>query len=256
MDVLPPSRRPAPRPPQSDTALGNYAAPPDATAAADDTAAADASAAHHDAGRLPTLIAVSIALVSVLGAVVGWRAEVHGSRASRYEQDAVAASITAAQVRSHAEQLAAQAQSQQEHFDRLGREADQLSANACNRSIKASDILSLDAGALCSTQVEFSGYNSQGYIRNGTFDASKYTADVVAAESAQNDINPDRYLALADDQHGAEHRMLWLSLFLVLVLAFLTLARVRKSRGGQLLLAVPGWICLAAGVVLFVVAGA
>jgi hypothetical protein len=50
--------------------------------------------------------------------------------------------------------------------------------------------------------------------------------------------------------------MLWLSLFLVLVLAFFTLARLRKSRRSQLLLAVPGWACLAAGVVLFVVLGA
>lgn len=241
MDVLPPPDQPAPE-------LG---APP-----APSAQSPDGAGTRHEAGRLPTLIAVSIALVSVLGAVVGWRAEVHGSRADRYEQDAVAASISAAQVRSHAEQLAAQAASQQEHFARLGREADQLSADACNKPIDPSNILSLDAGALCSTQVEFSGYNSQGYVRNGTFDANKYTADVVAAESTQNDINPQHYLTLAEEQHTAEHNMLWLSLFLVLVLAFLTLARLRKTRRDQLLLAVPGWACLGASVVLFVVLGA
>lgn len=255
MDVLPPPGRPSPQPRPAASALPDTDVPPAEPASAHDPSG-DTATARHDAGRLPTLIAVSIALVSVLGAVVGWRAEVHGSRASRYEQDAVAASISAAQVRSHAEQLAAQAESQQEHFERLGREANQLSKNACNTSIKSNDILSLDAGALCSTQVEFSGYNSQGYVHNGTFDVAKYTADVVAAESTQNDINPERYLALADDQHGAEHHMLWLSLFLVLVLAFFTLARLRKSRRDQLLLAVPGWACLAAGVVLFVVLGA
>jgi hypothetical protein len=255
MDVLPPPGRPSPQPRPAADASPNPAPAPAEPPPAQHRPAGGA-ATHSDAGRLPTLIAVSIALVSVLGAVVGWRAEVHGSRASRYEQDAVAASITAAQVRSHAEQIAAQAQSQQEHFERLGREANQLSANACSRSINSSDILSLDAGALCSTQVEFSGYNSQGYVHNGTFDVGKYTADVVAAESTQNDINPERYLALADDQHGAEHHMLWLSLFLVLVLAFFTLARLRKSRRGQLLLGVPGWICLTAGVVLFAVLGA
>jgi Flp pilus assembly pilin Flp len=227
MDVLPPPGRPSPQPRPTAAAAPAPAEPlPDPQPAPPvPDQPHEAGAAHREAGRLATVIAVSIALVSVLGAVVGWRAEVHGSRASRYEQDAVAASISAAQVRSHAEQLAAQAQSQQEHFERLGREANQLSASACNKSIDSNDILSLDAGALCSTQVEFSGYNSQGY-------------------------------ALADDQHAAEHHMLWLSLFLVLVLAFFTLARLRKSRRGQLLLAVPGWACLAAGVVLFVVLGA
>jgi hypothetical protein len=248
MDVLPPQDQPLPAP------QPRHAAAPDGHPRPETHPTQSAS--EHDAGRLATLIAVSIALVSVLGAVVGWRAEVHASRASRYEQDAVATAITAAQVRSHAEQLAAQAESQQAHFERLGRDADELYANACARSIDPTNILSLDAGALCSTQVEFSGYDSQGYVHNGTFDIAKYTRDVVAAESTQNDIYPQHYLALAKDQHSAEHRMLWLSLFLVLVLAFLTLARLRKSRRGQFLLAVPGWACLAASVVAFVVLGA
>src|SRR5579875_2055905 len=104
MDVLPP---PDPPPPE----LGASPSPHEQSP--------DGAGTRHEAGRLSTLIAVSIALVSVLGAVAGWRAEVHSSRADRYEQDAVAASISAAQVRSHAEQLAAQAASQQEHFARL-----------------------------------------------------------------------------------------------------------------------------------------
>src|SRR6476469_7661423 len=49
----------------------------------------------HEHTRLALIIALSIAVVSVLGAVVGWRAELHASKASRYEQDAVATSIKA-----------------------------------------------------------------------------------------------------------------------------------------------------------------
>src|SRR3954470_17674008 len=67
-------------------------------------------------GRLALLLALSIAVVSVLGAVVGWRAEVHASSASRYEQDAVAASITATQLHSDAEAQAAAAQNKYEHY--------------------------------------------------------------------------------------------------------------------------------------------
>jgi hypothetical protein len=213
-----------------------------------------AGASGHDQTRMSTLIAVSIALVSVLGAIVGWRAELHGSRAGRYEQDAVATAITAAQVRSHAGTVAAQAASQYEHFVRLGRDADQLQANACNSSISPTDISSLDAGALCSTQVEFSGYSNGGYVTNGRFDLGKYSADVVAADSITKDIDSKKYLAQAEDQHAAEHRMLWLSLLLALALVWLTVARLQRRRVTQLALAVPGWLCLTAGIVLLVAA--
>lgn len=239
-----------------DTTSG-ASSPPAPTPAAPTVPPAEEPGGHHgghDQTRLSTVIAVSIALVSVLGAIVGWRAELHGSRAGRYEQDGVATAISAAQVRSHAGTVAAQAASQYEHFVRLGRDADQLQRNACNSDISPTDISSLDAGALCSTQVEFSGYSNDGYVTDGRFDLAKYTDDVAAAESITQDVDSESYISLADEQHAAEHRMLWLSLLLALALVWLTVARFQRRRGGQLALAVPGWLCLAAGIVVLVVA--
>src|SRR3954470_11605205 len=123
----------------------------------------------HEHGRLALFLALSIAVVSVLGAVVGWRAEVHASSASRYEQDAVAASITATQLHSDAEAQAAAAQSNYEHYRRLGEEADRLVADPCPVD-NPTTLIELNAEAACAMQPVFAGYDDPAYVKNGAFD--------------------------------------------------------------------------------------
>jgi hypothetical protein len=210
----------------------------------------------HEHGRLALLIALSIALVSVLGAVVGWRAELHAAKASRYEQDAVAATISAAQLRSEAEAAAAKAYSQFEHFQRLGHEADELTPNACSGDNR-NTIVDLDAGVLCSTQIQFGGYGGAGYVdAQGHFNVEKYAEDVQAGNATQNDIEPDSYEQQAEQERHHEDNMLYLSLFLALALALLTLGRLGKTTANRLVLAIPGWLCLIGGVVVLVMAEA
>ncbi|HZZ98070.1 MAG TPA: hypothetical protein VFE19_13695 [Jatrophihabitantaceae bacterium] len=212
---------------------------------------------HHDGHehtRLALLIALSIALVSVLGAVVGWRAEVHAAKASRYEQDAVAATISSAQLRSEAEAEAAKAYSQFAHYQRLGHEADELMPDACT-SDERSNIVALDAGVLCSTQIQFGGYGGTGYVdAQGHFNIEKYALDVQDGNAAQNDIEPDTYETQAGQERHDEDNMLYLSLFLVLSLALLTLARLGKTTSSRLALAVPGWVCLIGGIAALITA--
>jgi hypothetical protein len=210
----------------------------------------------HEHTRLALIIALTIAVVSVLGAVVGWRAEVHAGRASRYDQDAVAASITAAQLRSEAEAAAGKAYSQYAHYQRLGNEANEITPGACAITNRT-NIIDLDAGAVCSTQIQFSGYNSTGYVDNqGRFDLEKYAKDVQAGNATQNDLEPDVYQEQAEQERHHEDTMLYLSLFLVLALALLTLARLGKSTASRLILAVPGWLCLIGGTLVLVIAEA
>jgi hypothetical protein len=210
----------------------------------------------HEHTRLALLIALSIALVSVLGAVVGWRAEVHAAKASRYEQDAVAATISSAQLRSEAEAEAAKAYSQFAHFQRLGHEADELIPSACTTDTR-NNILSLDADVLCSTQVQFGGYGGTGYVdAQGHFNIEKYAQDVQAGNATQNDIEPETYELQAEQERHDEDNMLYLSLFLVLSLALLTLARLGKAASNRLVLAIPGWACLVGGIVVLVMAEA
>lgn len=211
----------------------------------------------HEHNRLALILALSIAVVSVLGAIVGWRAEVHASRASRFEQDSVAASIAATQVEAQADAEATKAQSKYDHYKRLANEANELSPGACDPGGSRSSLVELDAGTLCETQVQFSGYASDYYVDDkGNFDLEKYAQDYVSAQNERDPLNPEEVAALAETERHHEDAMLYLSLFLVLALALLTMARLGKSVPGRLLLAVPGWVVLIGSAVYLVVAEA
>lgn len=207
----------------------------------------------HEHGRLALLLALSIALVSVLGAVVGWRAEVHASSASRYEQDAVAAAITATELHSEAEAQANAAQSNYEHYRRLGDEARRLVAHPCPVD-NPTTLIDLDAEAACAMQQVFAGYDDPAYVKSGTFDVSKYAADVQKVDSYRADSDATVYEDRAEQERHHEDNMLYLSLGLVLALALLTLARLGKSTSSRLVLAIPGWLALAAGAAVLVLA--
>ena len=110
---------------------------------------------------------------------------------------------------------------------------------------------------LCSTQVQFGGYGGTGYVdAQGHFNIEKYAQDVQAGNATQNDIEPEIYQAQAEQERHHEDNMLYLSLFLVLSLALLTLARLGKPTSSRLVLAVPGWVCLVGGIVVLVMAEA
>lgn len=207
----------------------------------------------HEHTRLALIIALSIAVVSVLGAIVGWRAEVHASRASRYEQDSVATSIERTAVQAQAESVAAKAASEYEHYLRLEDQANILSPGACTSSGSRVTLPDLDAGALCQTKVQFSNDSANAYLdARGNFDIGAYARDYVAAQAEQDQLNPTEYTDLAEKERHSEDHMLYLSLFLVLALALLTLARMGKSVPPRLALAVPGWLCVIASVVVLV----
>jgi len=215
-----------------------------------------AAAHHHDAHehtRLALIIALSIALVSVLGAVVGWRAEVHASHADRYEQDSVATSIERTAVQAQAESVAAKAASEYEHYLRLEDQANMLSPGACGSQGQRITLPDFDAGALCQTKVQFSNDSANDYLdAKGNFDLEAYARDYVAAQAEQEQLNAAEYTDRAEQERHSEDNMLYLSLFLVLALALLTLGRLGKTVPARLVLAVPGWLCLIASVVILV----
>jgi hypothetical protein len=208
----------------------------------------------HEHTRLALIIALSIAVVSVLGAVVGWRAELHASKASRFEQDAVATSIAATQVEAEAEAAAAKAESKYLHYAKLQDQANELMPGACD-STSRSTLVQFDAGALCETRVQFSGFAISAYIKaDGNFDTAKYANDYTIAAREGRPLDPNLFRDKAEAERHHEDNMLYLSLFLVLALALLTLARLGKSVPSRLVLAIPGWTVLA-GCAAYLVAG-
>jgi hypothetical protein len=215
-----------------------------------------AEAEHHNAHehtRLALIIALSIAVVSVLGAVVGWRAEVHASHADRYEQDSVATSIERTAVQAQAESVAAKAASEYEHYLRLEDQANMLSPGACTSQGQRVTLPDFDAGALCQTEVQFSDDSANAYLdAKGNFDIEAYAKDYVAAQAEQDQLNAAEFTDRAEQERHSEDKMLYLSLFLVLALALFTLARLGKSVPTRLMLAVPGWLVLAGSIVFLV----
>jgi hypothetical protein len=206
----------------------------------------------HEANRLALIIALSIAVVSVLGAIVGWRAETHASLASRYDQDAVAATIAGAQDKSRADSQARAAQSNYTHYQRLGEEAERLQGSPCPVT-DSSSVTSLDAQAACSMQQVFAGYNDPAYVKDGRFDLARYSTDVQKVLAYNSDSDAGRYEVLAEDQRSHEDNLLGLSVGLVLALALLTMARLNKTVVTRLVLAIPGWLALVGGAGLLAV---
>ncbi|HEY8301761.1 MAG TPA: hypothetical protein VIG48_07670 [Jatrophihabitans sp.] len=229
-----------------------WAPPPPRTDRPDPAATKDFHHAHEH-NRLALILALSIAVVSVLGAIVGWRAETHASRASLLEQDSVAASIAATQIRAQADAEAGKADSNYVHYRRLADQANELSPGACGPDGSRRTLSDFDAGALCQTQVQFSGYSSTFYVdQKGNFEQQRYAADYVAAQNERDPLDPEVVAGLAETERHHEDAMLYLSLVLVLSLALLTLARVGKSVPARLLLAVPGWLCLTGSAVFLI----
>ena len=243
---------PPPRPPLGPHHQPEHIAPPH-------EAEHEASGHHHETHdahehtRLALIIALSIAVVSVLGAVVGWRAEVHASKASRFEQDAVATSIAATQIEAQAQAAAAKAESKYVHYKKLEDQADELMPGACDTTSR-STLVQFDAGALCETKVQFSGYAISAYIKeDGNFDTEQYANDYTIAAREGNPLDANEFRDMAESERHHEDNMLYLSLFLVLALALLTLARLGKTVPSRLVLAVPGWLVLAGSATFLVV---
>ena len=202
--------------------------------------------------RLQLAIAVSIALVSILGAFLGWRAELHASQAGDLDQDAIAASLAATEESAKASTLASTAESKWERYTRLGEEASRLDPQACGNETTGA-VPSAEAAVACSVQIVFSGYNDAAYTGHGVFDTSAYAGDVIATDRYGIDSDPVPYQVAAGQERTSEDHLLYLSILAVLALALFTLARLIRSRRRLLALCVPGWVLLAGTVAMFLV---
>ena len=252
----PPAAHPATAPPESAPPESAIPGPHPHPSAAGSSAV---PAAHHPRpgerhGLLHLLIAVSIGLVSVLGAAVVWRAETHAANADAADQNAISASITAAHLRSTAEQAADTAQRKFARYQRLGLDSARLDpGHDCdNRNDSPTTVTQIDAAVDCDVQIVFSGYADET-SKQGSYDVTTYTNDVLAfTRYFQPQANPAPFEQQAETQRNLEHKLLWLSIGLVGVLALFTLARLGRTETECLVLAVPGWALFASACVALV----
>ena len=252
---LPPSEAPPPFGPPSER-QDEPQHPGDATQGGEHSQSADE---RHGSTRrsehLHTVIAISIALISVIGAVIGWRVEVHSSSASDLDQNAVQASIAFTGLQSDAQQQAYHAAASYNQFLRVQDDAQQLTGQPCSGNWDATTVVGADALVECILNTPLSQYFLPAYIPRSNFrkyDVNRFAADIEAINRYTKNINPNIYQSQADDERHAEYRMLWLSVLLVAALVLCTLAQLERRRVRATQLAVPGWVLLAASIGLLV----
>ncbi len=209
-------------------------------------------------------IPISIALVAIMGAVVGYYAEYHASLASTADNSAQVSSTYASGHSYNALLTGQLAETEHRLWEQLagataghstGLAMITAAEPACANAGSATDsVLAAELSADCRLAQVFSDLALPGYWEHGDpalFDTERYVADWVALGNFGRDVAVEQHENVAAAQRDRELRLLDLAMFLAVALAFCTLAQAAIHHGWSkrttvlsLLIAIPGWILL------------
>lgn len=223
----------------------------------------DESVRYSLAWWLSFAVPISIALVAIMGAVVGYRAEYHASMSNAFDNDAQISSTYLSGHDYNALLTAQEAETDHDLWEELtrasttGRGSTMVTAaeQACAPVGVATASLDADRAAVnCELAQVFSGFALPGYWKGGhpaAFDSQRFVADWIAFGNLGRDVAVSRHTASADDERHRELRLLALGILLALALAFCTIAQAalhhrwtRRPPRLSLTLAIPGWVLL------------
>jgi hypothetical protein len=209
-------------------------------------------------------IPISIALVAIMGAVVGYRVEFHASVSSADDTDA---QISSTYLSGHNYDALLTTEAAADDHARwqalLGFTAPTKGSTIAASATPPCPPTDVGAGSLvgaqytvdCTLAEVFSGFALPGYWERGNpgaFDSRRFTDDYIALGNLGRDVDVAGHSAAAADQRHLELRLLWLAVLLALALALCTLALAathhrwsRRPLRMSLLLAIPGWVLLA-----------
>jgi hypothetical protein len=227
------------------------------------TPRSDVSVRYSLAWWLSFAIPISIALVAIMGAVVGYRVEYHASMSSADDTDAQVASTYLSGHNYDALLTAEAAADEHTRWEELTR-ATRATTDAGTAGAASAACPTLYAGGQsmataqdtvdCLEAEVFSGFAFPGYWDHGNpgaFDSRRFVADYIALGNLGRDVDVKGHTAASDVQRHRELRLLWLAILLALALAFCTLAQAathhrwsRRPLRMSLLLAIPGWAVL------------
>jgi hypothetical protein len=212
---------------------------------------------------LSFLIPISIALVAIMGAVVGYRAEYHDSQASASDTDAQVASTYASGNADDALLTGTRVEFEHDLWESLTDPAGQGTGQAmveqaepsCANTTSVPPSLPAVQGVVdCQLAQVFSKYAFPPYWEHGNpalFDTERFVSDWLELSNLGRDVAVNQHEKAANTQRNQERRLLRLALLLALALALCTLAQAAlhhrwTSRTSllSLLLAIPGWILL------------
>lgn len=208
-------------------------------------------------------IPISIALVAIMGAVVGYRAEYHASLASSSDTDAQVASTYASGNADDALLTGTRVETEHDLWESLadpagkgtGQTMVEQSEPSCANTTSVAPTLPATQGVVdCQLAQVFSKYAFPAYWEHGNpalFDTERFVSDWLDLSNLGRDVAVSQHEKAADAQRNNELRLLRLALLLALALAFCTLAQAAlhhrwtaRTSLLSLLLAIPGWILL------------
>lgn len=240
----------------------------------DDVRRADDNAPRYSlAWWLSFAIPISIAMVAIVGAVVGYRAEYHASLASQADNEAQISSTYASGYSYDALLIGQLAGTEHSLWEQLaaadakknsGLEMTTAAEPACASAASTTDSeMAAERTVDCRLAQVFSDWALPGYWEHGdpaTFDAKRFVADWVALGDFGRDVATTQHEGTAAIQRHAALRLLWLAILLAVALAFCTLAQAathhrwsKRSTLLSLLIAIPGWILLVGSSVVLLV---
>jgi hypothetical protein len=203
--------------------------------------------------RWHTAVALSIATVSVLGAISSWRIESHATAANGADQNAVAATLTDSRLVVESRAEAQQSQEAFFRYERLSDEAYGLVPAGC--PAHPVTVVDYDAYVVCQLeQAIFDGANdAYASVSARSYNVEGLATDLVAEQGFEEDYQQAPYEATARSERVAEDRLLRLTLLLVLSLGLLTVAHLARRRHVLLRTAIPGWILMAISAAFLVI---
>lgn len=212
---------------------------------------------HHD--RFRTVLAVLIALISVMGAITTWRAEVAGSEAGQDNSQGQIVAATAAGLRQQqlAEALseahaAQRSYEDQKNFTLREQEANQASADVAEQ-------LRFEAQEDNSVALKLLdlGFWSPDYVAHSTvelptsvqYDVERRVNDLMREQEV--DTDSQRWYDSANEELTTRNQLYGVDLLLVVALALVAIAQIVRRRRTAYAWALPGGSLFLAGLVLF-----
>lgn len=257
----PPPGEDAIDPPPSD--MPTVPPPPEVSPAVAAAAIGEAEHGERDgeSNRLRTVLAILIALISITGALVTWRAEVAGSEAGRADREGTIVAVSAEGARQQAEaQARAEARAAQRAYETnsagniyqtVRDNADSTGEyDAANRKYLQENgvAIKLTDGYFV---LDFVEHDDFGYVTNPEYDVDGRVADILAQQQTETDS--ERFFEEADAMESRRGDLYALDVMLVLALALIAVGQLTRRRQTAIAWAVPGTALFLVATALFIV---
>jgi hypothetical protein len=204
----------------------------------------ETSSADESNDRLDTIVAVLIAVVTVLGALVAWRAAVADDQAGGADTAGLNAAINAEQTRALNHVVAYANYGSYTTYVQNIELGNLLAADLENTPEEEALNLerqAAEAADLAETSLGF--FNARYLDRNGRYNIQRQLGEAWAEAAREKDLNPDPHFAAADQQRLKSSRLVAILSLLGVSLVFYTLVETVGARfklsllvGGTLLM--------------------